>query len=419
MTSKLFAVLFLALTNAFILESVETVFGKSASSQFIYGKVTTHDGDEYQGQIRWGKEEAFWFDFFNSVKIENENLKWLTREEEKALKEEDSASTSWWGSIGKSSWSRSWGNSDKTHVFACQFGDIKSIELHGGERVTVEFKNGEKYELEGGSNDIGTKVQVSDSELGMIKLDWHRISHIEFMQGPADLESAYGEPLYGIVKTIKGEFEGFLQWDHDERLSHDILNGDTEDGELEIEFGKIKSIKRSHKGSLVTLKSGRSFTMWGTNDVNEDNRGIIVSTPNYGRVDISWDEFEELIIADEMPNAVMNYADYRGFNRLHGTVHTLDGRKLTGDIVYDLDEKYQLEILDGVADRIEYLIPFGAVKSIKPMNRKESRITLTNGESFLLEDKVDVNENNDGILVFDGKKPSYIKWSEVDTITFE
>jgi len=416
MKSNLFAVLFLALTNAFILNSVEDVFGKSGSAQFIFGKVTTVDGDVYQGQIRWGNEEAFWFDFFNSTKEENDNLKWLDRKQEQALNTQNHGQHNWWGKWSKNSWS----SSSHQHVFACQFGDLKSIQVHQGEKLTAEFKNGESYVLEGGSNDVGAQVQVSDKELGTIKLDWHRIESVEFMQAPSGMESSFGEALYGTVKTIRGEFEGYLQWDHDERLTHDVLNGKTEDGELDIEFGKIQSIKRNYKGSHVTLTSGRSFDMWGSNDVNHENRGIIVSTPNYGRVDIPWDEFEEMTISSKSGGDELYYDDYRGYSTLRGSVKTHDGRTVSGEIVYDLDEKYGLEMLDGSANDIDYFIPFSAVKSIEPKNREESKITLGNGESFILGDKVDVSDDNDGILVFTGNKdPEYIAWSEVDIVTFE
>ena len=37
---------------------------------FIYGRVTTESGTEYEGFLRWGKQEAFWDDIFHSMKTE-------------------------------------------------------------------------------------------------------------------------------------------------------------------------------------------------------------------------------------------------------------------------------------------------------------------------------------------------------------
>ena len=40
--------------------------GNNKDQGFIYGEITVKNGDTYQGPIRWGKEEAFWHDMFNS-----------------------------------------------------------------------------------------------------------------------------------------------------------------------------------------------------------------------------------------------------------------------------------------------------------------------------------------------------------------
>jgi len=418
MKSKLFSILFLALSNAIILDAVESNFSKSSNQQFIYGEITTVDDEKYKGHIRWGDEEVFWFDFFNSTKIGNENSKWLSKSEEQALSQ-GIENKNWWGKVTERGWKS---DGIQSHVFACQFGDIKSIEFHASERVVLTFKNGNELELKGGSNDIGTKVQLSDDELGILKLDWKRIKKVEFMQAPNNKECAFGKPLYGIVKTIRGEFEGFLQWDHDERLDKDVLNGRSSDGDMDIEFGKIKSIRRSENKSLVILNSGRKFELGGTNDVNNGNRGIIVSTPNYGRVDIPWDEFVEIEFRETPENVGVAYDDYQGSKKLKATVNTFDDEFISGEIVFDLDEALQLEMLNGNDDHVEYFIPFGAIKEITPMNRKESKVTLSNGESFLLDGKVDVNEDNDGVLVYfktSSDKPKYVAWSEVQKITFE
>ena len=115
-----------------------------------------------------------------------------------------------------------------------------------------------------------------------------------------------------------------------------------------------------------------------------------------------------------------SYKDYNGAKALKGVVSTFENENIAGRLVFDLDETYQLEMLDGESDDIEYFIPFSAIKSVEPKNRKESLVTLTNGENFILGDKVDVSENNDGILVFsDSDKPRYVPWSNIKNITFE
>ena len=44
---------------------------------YLYGRVETVNGDAYEGELRWGKEESFWDDMFNANKYENENLDYV------------------------------------------------------------------------------------------------------------------------------------------------------------------------------------------------------------------------------------------------------------------------------------------------------------------------------------------------------
>jgi len=68
-----------------------------------------------------------------------------------------------------------------------------------------------------------------------------------------------GDALYGTVDFYGGELTGVIQWDHDERLSTDVLDGDTRDGDVSIEFGNLASIERDGSGSNVVTKSGREM----------------------------------------------------------------------------------------------------------------------------------------------------------------
>ena len=402
-----------ACLNAAFVNNIE-ILPTSDRDIYIYGKVYTDDDEVYEGQIRWGKEEAFWFDHFNSSKPENENLEYLSRKEIKSLDEDHYRSDikSLFG------WEVNWGN-DHTHSFSCEFGNIKSLEIGRRGRIELELKNGEKLELEGGSNDIGTYVQVSDQSIGHIKVDWDRIERVEFMQAPIGYDSYYGAPLYGTVEVESGEqFTGYVQWDHDERLANDELNGKNRDGEIDLEFGNIKSIARDSRSSIVTTNSGRSLNLRGTNDVNNENRGVIVNIPGQGRVDIPWDEFE--IVTFSTPKmGIINYDDYDASIEISGTVETEEGDKVDGRIVYDLDEAYQFEILNGKKDGIEYHIPFQLIKSIHPASRKKTVVKLKSGKEIKLEDSVDVNEDHDGLLVFGSDdEPKYIPWHEVESISF-
>jgi len=379
----------------------------------IYGKLTTIDGDSYTGQIRWGKEEAIWTDIFNGTKEENENYRFLSREERNDMREDRRRGNRWNG------WNISWGNNDyeTTHEFQARFGDIAKLEIERRSEVKLTLRNGESMFIENGSNDFDTEIHIMDTELGKTSFRWSRIEMVEFMETPKNLSEKMGDALYGTVAFYGGEYTGFIQWDHDERLSEDILDGDTRDGDVKIEFGKLASIERDRGGSNIVTKSGREMYLRGSNDVNSGNRGIIVTT-DFGRVDIPWNEFKKVTFKDA-PKGAIAYSNFSKMDKLSGTVTTTDGKTLSGKIIYDLDETYTFEMLQGKDDDVEYIISMGNIKSISPKNYDYSTVVLKNGTELLLGDARDVNEDNDGVLVFTGGgDPEYIRWEDIKTITF-
>ena len=391
---------------------------------FLYGRVTTIDGNSYEGPLRWGKEEVYWTDMFNASKDENENIDYLSREEMRKLERYyyENRDRDWGSRFGR--WfGEGWGygnwDRDYVHQFSCQFGEIKSMRLSGRSWVDIELRDGHKLEVKGdGYNDIGTDVKVLDLEMGEMQLKWSRIDKIEFMDTPNKLERKFGEPLYGTVETYGGSFTGYIQWDHDERVGTDKLDGDTYDGDVSIEFGKIASIERTGSRSRVILGSGRDMELRGSNDVNPENRGVIVTNDKYGRVDIPWKEFKKVTFR-QGGTKMKSYKDFKAQKELTGVVKTRDGNTYPGRIIYDLDEGYDYEVLQGKDDDIEYIIPFRNVKRISPKNYDYSNVELRSGDLLTLGEGQDVSDRNTGILVFQNdQKPKYLLWEEIDEVTF-
>ncbi len=389
---------------------------------FIYGKITTVEGKTYQGPIRWGKEEVYWADMFNASKGDNENLEYLSRDEMRDLEEQYYRNNNNYGERWASWLNITWsgdGSSQFQHQFVCRFGEIKSIRPTGSARAKITMQNGETVEVDGqGYNDIGTSVKISDDEIGEVELSWSRIDDILFMPTPSKLDNKFGEPLYGTVETYDGTFTGYVQWDHDERVSTDKLDGDNEDGNVSIEFGKIKSIERAGFRSAVVLNSGREMMMSGSNDVNSENRGIIVTNDELGRVDIPWREFKKVTF-EKVGEKPRTFESFKNQKELNAKVTTTNGETLTGRIIFDMDESYTYEILHGKKEDIEYLISFDNISRIAPKNYDSSEITLKNGDKIVLGDSQDVSDKNYGVLVFEDKnRPTYIRWDKVKEITF-
>jgi hypothetical protein len=380
---------------------------------FIYGTVTSTSGTIYQGQIRWGNEEAFWYDIFNATKaFEGENAY------EKIAP--DKKNKNWWENLDASIL-RIWDDeySSQIHQFTCRFGDIKSISPNGN-TLYCEFKNGITLKLKGGSNDVGTTIIVKDYELGIVKLRWDRIRKVTFENTPDQLVEKLGQPLYGIVKTTTGQMEGYVQWDKDERLDSDLLQGSSSSEKLEIAFSKISCIENLGDKSQVQLRSGKKIVMHGTNDVNAENRGIVVSTEEVGQIEIPWSSFTSVCFNENHKDSGPAYHAYSKPKRLYGQVKDLSGNQYHGLIIFDKDEKWDFEQLEGIHNDLKYIIPFRNIKTIIPKNIDYTYVILRNEEKFILGNLQDVSSKNEGLVVILSNSDSkFVDWSQIDEINFE
>ena len=370
---------------------------------FIYGKVTTYSG-EYQGQIRWGTEEAIWLDHFNAAKVSS-------------TVEVDDVKSSDWSVV--SIWKDN--KAPTKHQFSCEFGDIKEISGIGKSRFTLVYKNGTSIVLDGqGYNDVGTTLRVEDEELGLVKLKWEKIKKIEFFDAKHDFPLMLGEHLYGRVTTNrKGNFEGYVIWDHDERLGDEKLDGEINREDVAIPFKNITSIEAHEDGCEVEMKSGRSHYVTGSNDVNKNNRGVIVMNRDMGYIEIPWSYVEKVDFFET--NDTWSYNDFKKPEGIFGQVYTENDQSYSGRLVYDLDEYWELELIEGRDDKLEYQIPIRNIRRIEPKNDSYSEIQLKNGEVLLLGKLRDVAYPNAGVLVMyeNGQKPKHIDWDDILEIVLD
>ena len=220
--------------------------------------------------------------------------------------------------------------------------------------------------------------------------------------------------------TGRETFEGYIQWDVQECLSTDKLDGESDDGDLAIEMGNIRAIeKHNRNGSWVELKDGRKLLLEDTNDVDDSLRGIFVEDERFGRVKISWKAFKRIEFR-EIGQSGKSYDDYPPASPLSGTVTDYEDRSHSGKLVFDLDETASWEMLNGDLDDIEYYIPFEMIRSVEPQRGDASRVVLKSGVELLLRDGQDVSERNDGIVVVRANEGEvYLPWNEVKRVEFD
>lgn len=386
------------------------------NSAFIYGTITTDSDEQYTGYIRWGKEEMYWHDIFNADKEDNFQVPNPKKRNGDIWEKIDWSLGSIWNDNHCE-------NCNTGHVFACMFGEISSLETMRGERAMLIFKNGSSIIVDGSSsNDVGSKINMVDYELGNITFSWDDISNIQFSQAPADEKSPYGSILYGSVKTERRKsFTGFIEWDMDERNGADIMDGESKYGEQNIPFEKILKIVKIHGGDAVeiTFQSGRTIELDGSNDCDNGNRGIGVYDPEIGSLEIEWDFFDSVTLSPA-PTSAIAYDQFGTSSNLVAEIYTFDDRIVSGAIAYDKDEIWEFEMLDGDDGDLKMKIPFKNISKIVPKNRSFSMVYLKNGESYLLGDRQDVNYNNEGILMLQSSEEAdLIEWENIDEIIFK
>ncbi len=390
--------------------------GTPAHPSLLYGRVSTKDGSTYEGRLRFGgDQEAFWEDYFNGAKGANP---WVPLVPPQQLPMERHVVTVLGIELGRREQPR-----DMGRQFMTRFGDIARIEASGTD-VRVTLKSGTTFDLRRmDASDFDDGLRVWDGKGGVVDLDSMRIHTIDFL--PAAPMGSPPDRLHGTVHTQGGDFTGFLQWNRTESLGSDELQGRARDGNRSLRFDAIQSIARqSSQSCLVTLRDGGEVELSGSSAAGEDNLGVYVNDPRYGRVLVSWDAFQRVDFSPGGGSPA--YADFPKGVPLRGSVTTTAGQRLAGRLVYDLDESETTETLDAPADGVDYTIPFGLVASVVLPGREaghqaRARVTLQDGEELQLQRGGDLGKQNAGLLVFaeGGARPAYVAWAEVQRVDFD
>jgi hypothetical protein len=393
--------------------------GGLADDGRIYGTVTTDDDVSITGAIRWNDEEVFWTDHFNGDKASATDLSGLNDEEQELILDRQPGPQL--DLNGTTIELIKWFSSDTLDPqdFYLEFGSISIIEPLGGDQVKVTLRDGSEIEGDGGSNDIGADIVVRSEDGTVQEIDWDDVKTVVFSASGEDAPS-FGEHLYGRVKTESGEFQGLVQWDHDERVGSEKLDGDVDDNDISIDFGNIISITKEKDGSRVITRDGANLFMVGSNDVNDENRGIYVDDPRSGRIDISWELFISVEFITELERPLTTYADFAKVGRLRGTVALQDDKSASGSLTYDVDEWTSAEMISGRTEAgLRYMIPLRLVSSITRKDENSAQVKLTSGDEITLQGERDINHKNNGIIInMENEGAMYVDWKTVKSVSF-
>lgn len=382
----------------------------------MYGRVYTVDDQVWQGVLRWGDEEAFWDDLFIARKAPVEAYyQYLTGDQIRALTTdvtEPELDLNFWG-LWQPPYPR--GN----HAFRCRFGDLSAMFVTGDNEARLFFRDGQSQVVFDGEI-VGKELHIVDSLEVDTRVEWNRIAWVEFLPTPANARRAAVQPIYGSVFTTQGAFEGFILWDAEESLSTDRLAGKNDRGKVSLPFGEIQEIRVLGDSAEVTTFAGRRYRLGGSDDVGEGNHDIIVKNDALGHVRIPWSEFRFARFFRDYPAISPRYDDFEQPHRLCATVTHGSGRQLAGTVVFDLDERFTLETVEGEQEGIVYHLLLKNIRRIERRNYDFAAVTLRNGDKLFLGDQHDLTDRNWGLLIWyaDDRDPVYWTWKDIQLIEF-
>ena len=312
-----------------------------------------------------------------------------------------------------------------------RFGHLTSLRVIEADSVELVLRSGEVLQLEGGSTDLGGSIRellVEVPDRGEVELEWSDLDRVVFSAVPRGARAA-ARRLYGTVEDRDGNrYTGYVSWDLDEILASDELDGEERRGgrDRSIRFGDIASIERVPGGARVSLVDGGQLDLTNNRDVSRRNRGIQISDPALGMVEVEWREFRILRFHDA--DVVVGYDAFDGGHPLVGTVVTESGEEIDGVIRWDADEAGSWEFLNGRADDVVFTVEFSQVSRIVRGGAVGVTVTLLDGRTFGLDDSSDVDWDNRGILITpegrsvgnreDGSRWRVIPWDEFQEVRF-
>lgn len=229
----------------------------SSFGQRLYGTLTLRSGDRFTGLVCWDLDETF-----------TEDL--LDGEDERGIDRE------------------------------IRFGTLAEIRRESSSSATVVRGDGATLTLSG-TNDVNSRnkdILILDPTLGQLRVDWDDFDRLTFSEAPSgfDLLDFRGGPLQGTVVTRQGErLTGLIAWDQDESNTWELLDGELDGVDVKVEFGQIAEIHRvGSSTSEVRLRDGRILRLSDSNDVDDGNDGIAVTTAGEQTV-VEWRDFDYVI----------------------------------------------------------------------------------------------------------------------------
>lgn len=387
----------------------------------LWASVETVSGETYRGFLRWDRAQTGRSDLLTGtrgVSRENQRIWRIATGRGSDLPRRV---------VEVAGFRVSWNEDDPDFPSAAsagiRFGHIRELRPTGSDAATVILNSGAEIALTGGGTHIGRDIREILVEVPggpEVSLEWEDLARVLLDAPPADAVPS-SPRLHGTVTDRWGNrYTGYVAWDRTLALAGDVLAGGGAAAGIrdELRFSEVALLEWGWDGMRATMVDGEVLDLPGAAVAGRD-RGVRVSDPGLGRVEVAWDDLESLRLHPAKPGDAAPAFD--GGRPLRATVSTRAGADFTGRVLWDADEEATWQVLDGERRGVRFQVEFGEIESVERLSSREARVTLRDGRTLELEGSNDVGEGNRGILVLPDGDDDWIvvPWDEFHVARFE
>ena len=401
------------------------------TSDRIWGRVFTSDGNEHEGFLEFGRGQsaASWADVLTGsreVSDDNYNV-WLL-----AVHDGRPAVRTVEVSGHRVSWEERYRDFATTTSTGIRFGHLAALAQDDAGRMQIVRRSpaaGGSLDVPGSrqggvslspggvrttstTGGLGARITVDAPGREPVVVSGRDVTRVEFGAAPPGADPGAAR-VHGSVEDRFGRtFTGFVTWSGNPVLQSDLFPGRDDDGDLRrYALDELRVVESRFGGARVTLASGREHDIrrpldsrYRQSDVRWYRRTIRIADPGLGVVEVDWDDFRALRLHPASGGA--DYGDYEGGGPLFGVVTSRSGDEFEGWIRWDADEEWTWDFLDGISDNVEFDVEFGGIRRIEGTEDGFARVTLLDGRSYELSGSNDVDGDNRGIFVFPHAGPA-------------
>lgn len=387
------------------------------ASPRLWGTVETRDGVVYRGYLRWNGEAAAWDDLLTGTRSVPRDRVRIWRQ----ATGRDTTPPIRVVEVGgyRVSWEEDDPEFASSRAAAVRFAHLHEIRPGDPGEALLTLRSGDTLTLRtrvAEPDAGGTAVAVEVPDGGRIALAWEEVRRVTLAPAPSP-GGMPAERLHGTVEDRWGNrFTGYLAWGREGLLASDRVDG--EDGSLP--FSRVVAVERDWDGARVTLGDGGSSRLEAPDTRSPRRHGIRISDPGLGAVTVPWDDLRRIRL--HPPGETAGSGWPAAVRPLRGTVSTRSGEALEGTILWDADEAWSWDFLDGSLRDVEMAVEFEHIAAIRRTSSRSAVVILRDGRTWELEDSNDVGEENRGILVQvagDGTAAAEETWVQVTWDEFQ